>query len=171
MLKSTVLNIALSCAALSCVVRIFGGTPQVGEAQTIACPESTDQVVVVTPGRPSVFNLNVKNLGAGQVTVFTYPLGGTLQPTGGSPLEFVFTPQYGFNGTTEFTYRILPPFDCERAVHLGRVTLVGGYADSTVVGLVPTLPPTICGLGTLVPLAVVSGAFLAAGMRRRRRSC
>lgn len=139
-------------------------------AQGRNCPESHDQTIALTPGHPTTFSLDVENGETAQISIFQYPLGGVLQQTGASPLEFVFTPQYGFNGSTEFTYRIIPPYDCNRTVQLGRVQLVGGYADSTAAGLVPTVPHTVCGVGSFAPLTLSVLTIATAGGRRRRKT-
>lgn len=138
-------------------------------AQGRNCPESHDQTIALTPGHPTTFRLDVENGESAQISIFQYPLGGVLQQTGASPLEFVFTPQYGFNGSTEFTYRIIPPYDCNRTVQLGRVQLVGGYSDSTAAGLVPTVPHSVCGVGSFAPLALSVVMIATAGGRLRRK--
>jgi len=139
------------------------------EAPDRNCPENADQVIAVTPGQPAIFRIAVHHLGDGQVSIFQYPLGGSLQQSGPTPLDFVFIPQQDFNGSTDLTYRVIPPFGCPRTVQLGRVTLVGGHADSTAVGLVPTVPSTLCGIGSFAPLGIV-GITLFRTQRRGRRT-
>lgn len=150
------------------VCAAIGSNAAQSHAQGRNCPESADQIVVVTPGQPVSFRLDVENLGDAQLSVFQYPLGGVLQQNPSSPLDFVFVPKIGFNGTTEMTYRIIPPFDCPRTVQLNRVQLVGGFTDGTAPGLVPTLPPTLCGIGSFAPLAM---ALLLISTRAIRPHC
>jgi len=117
-------------------------------AQLQRCPEIRDQLVIVEQGQPTAFRLDVRGLGDGDVGVFQFPARGILEQTGPGPLDFVFLPAADFNGTTEFTYRVIQSVDCDRAgVQLGRVTLVGGTAAGTAIGLAP--PPTFCGVGPI----------------------
>jgi hypothetical protein len=102
-----------------------------------------------------------------QVTIFQYPLGGVLQQAGPTPLDFVFVPNADFNGTTSFMYRITPPAGCPRGTELRRVDLAGGYSDSTAAGLVPTVPPHLCGVS--ISLAVVTSAMMIVMMLLGRR--
>ena len=162
------------CICILYVAALFAAAltidiPSRGIAQARNCPTSADQIVTVAAGHPTTFRLNVTDLGNGRITIFQYPLGGVLQQTGATPLDFVFTPQFGFNGSTEFTYRIQPPFDCPGSVQLGRVTLVGGFADSTAVGLVPTVAPTVCGIGLFAPalLSMICMGLIRKGTPRR----
>ncbi len=151
------------------------------------CPRIDDQVVIVHGGNPTAFSLAVSDLGEGTVSIFQHPLGGILQQAGSSPLDFVFVPQLDFNGTTTFTYRLIPPRGCGNGAMLGTVTIVGGYAgiaeehtDTTAEGLVP--PPErnplasllhafgggACGVGmTAMPILAVA-TMIASGRRARR---
>lgn len=161
-------------------------------AQARNCPAASDQLVVVNPGEPTVFRLAVDGFDASTsggstsgaiVSVFQYPLGGVLQQSGPTPLDFVFLANPDFNGTTLFTYRLTPPTGCPGGTQFGQVDLVGGFSDSTASGLVPTVPPRLCGV--TFPLGVVASALAcligvrARGGRRldlpgqsqRRRSC
>lgn len=152
-----------------CMSAVFMALSTESFAQGRNCPETADQTVFVSPGQPVAFRLNVQNIGDAQLTIFQYPLGGVLQQSGPSSIDFTFVPQLGFNGTTEMTYRIIPPYDCARSVQLGRVQLVGGFTDGTATGLVPTLPPTICGLGSFAPLSLCAIALLLTPRTSRDR--
>jgi hypothetical protein len=107
------------------------------------CPSVSDQVVNVTPGQPVSFRVDVRNPEGSGISIFQYPLGGILEqagPTGQQSssfalLDFTFIPGAEFRGSTTFTYRLTPPVGCGRGVLLGKVTLVGGPADSTASGL------------------------------------
>ena len=157
-------------AVFAFVASVVAVVPTAGVfAQSRNCPESRDQVIAVTPGRPTFIQLDVSNADNAQITIFQYPLGGVLQQSGGSATEFTFLPQESFNGSTEFTYRVTPPFDCPRTVQLGRVRLIGGFSDSTAAGLVPTVPHGVCGIGLFAPLALTALSALAVTTTRRRR--
>ncbi|MFQ5502602.1 MAG: hypothetical protein ACE5EQ_09940 [Phycisphaerae bacterium] len=120
----------------------------ISHAQFRRCPEVRDQLVMVEQGRPTAFRLDVSGLGDGDVGVFQFPARGILEQSGPGPLDFVFLPAADFNGTTEFTYRVIQSVDCDRdGVQFGRVTLVGGTAAGTAIGLAP--PPTFCGVGPI----------------------
>ncbi len=149
-----------SLAVIIATVVVFAGP---AFAQTRNCPVVRDQLVVLEPDRPTAFQLNVFDLGDGEVGIFQFPLGGILQQTGPTPLDFVFVPNEDFNGTTEFTYRVTPPFGCPASVELGRVTLAGGTSIGTAAGLAQP----VCGIGLFTPAAML---LLFASPRRRRRS-
>ncbi len=130
-------------------------------AQTRNCPIVADQLVLVDQAGPTAIRLDVANLGDGDVSIFQFPLGGILQQTGPTPLDFVFVPEEDFNGTTDFTYRVTPPFGCPRSVQLGHVTIAGGTATGTAAGLAPP----VCGIGLFTP-AVMLLTFAAISRRR-----
>lgn len=131
-------------------------------AQASACPVLEDQLVIVEEGRPIGFRLQVDGLGDGDIGIFQYPERGILEQAGSSPLDFVFVPASNFNGTTEFTYRVIPPASCRRAgVLFGHVTIAGGTAAGTAIGLAP--PAGLCGIG---PLGLMTLALGMLGMMR-----
>jgi len=133
------------------------------------CPVVEDQLVIVDPIRPTPFRLRVADLGEGQISIFQFPLRGTLQPTGPTPLDFVFVPAADFDGTTTFTFRLVPPPGCPRSVQLGRVTLAGGQAAGTATGLAPAMNPTLCGIGLFGPLLLAAAFTTLLGTARFRR--
>lgn len=167
-------------------------------AQPRNCPEALDQLVIVEPGVPTAFRLHVVNVvernrdgfapwddrsgfdaevdgaeprsSSAQISVFQYPLGGVLQQTGPTPLDFVFVANADFNGTTEFTYRINPPAGCPGGFVLGSVTLAGGASDGTAAGVVPTVPTRLCGVSLphALSTAALSIAFVGSRVRKRR---
>jgi len=139
-------------------------------AQDGLCPNSQNQLVIVSEGQPTAFRLRVNNLGDAQVSIFQFPLRGILEQTGPSPLDYVFLPGANFNGTTSLVYRVSPPFGCPGGEQLGRVTFAGGTAEDTAVGLVPE--PGLCGVGAgglAVACCAVAG-IRRTGRRRRTAS-
>lgn len=131
------------------------------------CPKVFDQFVYVQPGIVSAFRLHVQNADASQVSIFQYPLGGILEPTGPTPLDFVFVPEADFGGTTTFTYRVQTPVGCGSRSILGHVTLAGGVADGTAAEMpVPSQTGGACGLGYLGMVSAFFGCFV---MRRSVR--
>jgi len=132
------------------------------------CPVARDQLVVVTPGQPAAFRLDVTNPDNAIASVFQYPLEGSLSQPGPTPLDFVFVPTRYFSGTTTFTYRLTPKPGCNVGTQLATVTLVGGTAGGTSDGLAISDPATgLCGAG-LLPMALAGVAAVACGGRVRR---
>ena len=158
------------------------------------CPTITDQVVAVQGGRPSLFRLAIQNPEGSSVSIFQYPLGGTLQQDGPTPIDFTFVPGPEFRGTTTLTYRLTPPFGCTHSATLAKVTLVGGPAtgtasglevdpatgispqsqnDNTALDLLSLLALThggggLCGLGLFMPLAFTAATLTLIRSRWRR---
>lgn len=158
---------AMVLGALVAAMHVGAATAR---AQVRLCPQLEDQRVLVEEGRPTAFRVRVTGLGDGDISIFQFPLRGILQQAGPTPLDFVFVPAAGFNGTTEFAYRVIPPADCDQTnVLIGRVTLAGGTAPGTAVGLAP--PPGLCGIGplglALLGAGLAARAARAGGGRRR----
>lgn len=148
--------------------------PQSADAQTRNCPEAYDQFVGVSGGAVA-FRLHIDNPDDSRISIFQYPLGGILEQTGPTDLDYVFVPSADFRGTTTFTYRLIPPLGCTRSTQLGRVTLAGGplpggSIDTAPSGLVPPPEaPATCGVLPL-PLFASAGAVGFAARRRSRRT-
>lgn len=105
------------------------------DAQTRNCPTVSSQVIRADSGQSAIFRLRATNAETSTITIFQYPLGGILQQVGPTPLDYAFVPGPEFSGTTDFTYRLTPPFGCGDGALLGRVTIVGSPATSTAEGL------------------------------------
>ncbi|MBI5763478.1 MAG: hypothetical protein HZA51_08140 [Planctomycetes bacterium] len=118
------------CAAMSSI-----GLAGRVDAQTRNCPTVGSQVIRADSGQSAIFRLNATNAESSAITIFQYPLGGILQQVGPTALDYAFVPGPDFNGTTDFTYRLTPPFGCGDGALLGRVTIVGAPATSTAEGL------------------------------------
>ncbi|MFQ5495330.1 MAG: hypothetical protein ACE5EX_08090 [Phycisphaerae bacterium] len=138
------------------------------QTQPRNCPTVEDQVVTINLNQPTAFRLRVREAAESTVSIFQFPLQGSLQQAGPTPLDFVFVPAPDFDGSTTFTYRVVPPVGCPRSVQLGRVTLTGGNAAGTAVGLAPPPVPTACGVGLAGPALLCCG-LLGLGLIRRRR--
>lgn len=164
------------------------------DAQTRNCPTVSSQVIRADSGQTAIFRLRATNAETSAITIFQYPLGGILQQVGPTALDYAFVPGPDFNGTTDFTYRLTPPFGCGDGALLGRVTIVGSPATSTAEGLdvdpetgVSPVPPDdfdplttlallslinsgsgLCGVGGL-PFFLFTGAALVSMHSRRRR--
>ncbi len=160
-MKQKLTRHALAMCA-SVVVMLFAAAD--AGAQGGICPDVQDQLVVVAEGQPAAFRLKVENLGDADVSVFQFPLRGILEQTGPSPLDYVFVPGANFNGTTGFVYRISPPLGCPGGELLGRVTLAGGTAEGTAIGLIPE--PGLCGVGFA---GLTMTCCIVAGVRHGRR--
>lgn len=155
--------------AAACFLR---SEPRGSQAQTPTrnCPVATDQLVLVTPGQPAVIHLDVFNAEGSDVSIFQYPLGGSLTPTGPTQLDYVFVPTRYFAGTTTLTYRVSSPFGCQERTQLRTVTLAGGSGVGTGGGLAISDPANgACGTTTF-PLLAGQAAGLICYMSGRRRS-
>jgi hypothetical protein len=178
----------------ACMVLILAG-PALADARN--CPTIQDQTVAVVAGVPAPIRLNVTNADDSTLSVFQYPLGGILEPAGTSGLDWTFIPGEAFQGSTTFTYRLTPPVGCGNGAMLGRVTLVGGPAQSTATGLADPVTGLsdaeeddfdplevlavlailreagltgsgLCGLGA-IPFFTFTGLFLIGARTLRRR--
>jgi hypothetical protein len=124
------------------------------QSQLPVCAVVEDETVPVASQHAVAFTVPVKNLGAGSVGIYQYPLGGTLLP-GNSATDFVFVPDDGFVGTTTFTFRVIPEAGCPRASLLGKVTLVGPTTERQ---FVPAGQQAPCGV---TPVPVLLAGILA----------
>ncbi|MCG8404566.1 MAG: hypothetical protein MI923_05150 [Phycisphaerales bacterium] len=160
-------------ALVFCAVAFAAPDVATAQFQGRNCPIVEDQLVVIDRNQPTAFSLRVADLGDGDVSIFQFPLGGILEQSGATPLDFVFVPDINFNGTTSFTYRLTPPRNCPRGVQLGRVTLAGGTASGTAGGLSvdpsPGSSPLLCGVGLFGPLTIGIGLIGLSHRRRRGR--
>lgn len=136
------------------------------------CPTVEDTLVYVQPNQPAAIHLPVVNADDSEVTVFQFPLGGELFPTGPTQLDYVFVPDPDFSGRTTFTLRVSPPRGCGNGTLLATVTLAGGRATETVdLGGRIGVAPALCGLGaSAVPLLACVFFACARFARRRRRA-
>jgi hypothetical protein len=154
MTRSPIAPVVLFCAA----VQAFATKPASDQFHQPTCPTVQDQTIAVAADQATAFTVGVSNLGSGYVTIFQYPLGGSLLPSGQSPLDFVFTPDIGFTGTTTFVYRVTPETGCRQGALLGRVNLVGPTTGRTFVA-----PEAgACGVGTVTALALAGSALISA---------
>ena len=135
-----------------------------GQAQAPSCPIVTDIVVNVTSQQAVLFTVGVVNLGAGSVSIYQYPLGGTLV-SGAESTDFVFIPDDGFTGTTTFMYRVTPESGCLRGALLWKVTFVG---PTTGQQFGRSREPSVCGTGVPVVVAV-TGLIVAANVKMSNR--
>lgn len=134
------------------------------------CPAVEDTLVIVQPNQPARIRLPVFNADSGEVTVFQFPLGGELVPTGPTKLDYVFIPDSTFNGRTSFTFRVTPPRGCGNGTLLATVTLAGGRATDTVdLGGRVGVTPVLCGVGASVVPVITCLFFACARIARRRR--
>lgn len=163
--RTTIVIASIFCAITFAIGADFARAQFLGRN----CPTVEDQLVVIDRNQPTAFRLRVRDLGDGDVSVFQFPLGGVLEQAGPTPLDFVFIPETDFNGTTTFTYRLTPPFECPRSVQLGRVTLAGGTTTGTAVGLPAESRPLLCGVSLFGPLAITIGLIGATNRLRRKR--
>ncbi|HVP10138.1 MAG TPA: Ig-like domain-containing protein [Phycisphaerae bacterium] len=148
-------------ALCSAVVALQAATAW-GQAQAPTCPVVEDISVNVTSQEAVPFTVGVKNLGSGYVSIYQYPLGGTLVP-GKESTDFVFIPDDGFTGTATFMYRVTPESGCQRGALLGKVTFVG---PTTGQRFGRSREPSLCGTGTPMVIAV-TGLIGARFVRRR----
>ena len=149
----------------ACAVCCF--TALRAEAQ-LNCPVIADQVVNVEPGHKTLFHLTVQHAENSTISVVQYPVGGSLQPVGPTPLDFVFVPGKEFNGFSVFTYQLQAPFGCNDTRTRGMVSLMGGQAAGTTTG-VTIDPPLVVTPAFAGPLGGLCGLwfmplFLFAGM-------
>jgi hypothetical protein len=151
-------------ALCATVVMLHAGLAR-GQSQLPECPSADDQLVNVTAQQAAPFTVAVKNLGNGSVSIFQYPLGGTLM-VGMKTTDFVFIPDAGFTGTTTFMYRVTPEAGCKKGALLGKVTFVGP-TTSRQFGTVND-PKNICGTSTPLVVAACS-LMIGVGRARRRR--
>ena len=154
-----------------CAVTLLGIAESASaQLQARNCPQVENQLVFVALSQSTAFRLSVTELGEGEVSIFQFPLNGSLEQAGPSPLDFVFIPEAGFDGSTDFTYRVIPPLGCPRSVQLGRVTLAAGTAPGTPVGFATPadIDVHLCGIGLFAPMAIGCG-FLGALILRRKR--
>jgi hypothetical protein len=136
------------------------------------CPALSDQVVIISKTQPTSFRLNVFNADDSSISIFQFPLGGILQQSGPTDLDFVFVPMPDFNGTTTFAYRLIPPPGCSVDFPVGYVTLAGGTADGTDAGLNEPPIEELCGEGFPFFFPFTLLAFFAAPRTRSgRRPC
>ncbi len=153
--------------ALCAAFLICAGT-RTSQAQ-INCPSAEDAVVIVRPNQPAVIHLPVVNADDSVVTIFQFPLGGELAPSGPTQLDFTFSPDRTFPGRTTFSYRVSPPRGCGNGTLLRRVTLVGGTATATVdLGGRVRVSPALCGTG-VVTVSVLACAGIGLVLFARRR--
>jgi hypothetical protein len=145
------------------VAALQAGTVR-GQAQAPTCAIVEDTVVNVTSQQAVPFTVGVKNLGSGDVSIYQYPIGGTLVPTSW-PTDFVFIPDDGFTGTTTFMYRVTPESACPRGALLGKVTFVG---PTTGQPFGRVREPSVCGTGVPVVIAV-TGLIGAAFVKKSKR--
>ncbi len=190
MTTTLVSRAVLLCAAITPFITDTGAV-----AQTRNCPTVSNQVVRMDSGRSAIFRLAATNADTSTVSVFQYPLGGILEQVGPTPLDYAFIPGPEFRGTTEFSYRLTPPYGCGDGALLGKVSFVGAPATSTAEGLdvdpetgispinTNDLDPLallgllslvngssgLCGLGGL-PFFLFTGAALVTIQSRRRRT-
>ena len=143
------------CALCATVVTLSTG-PARAQFSVPTCPTVQDQTVSVTSQQATEFTVGVDNLGHGSVSIFQYPLGGTLV-SGNSSTDFVFIPDIGFADTTTLVFRVTPEVGCPQGALLGKVTFVG---PTTSRQYVPPGTHTLCGAG--VPIAVLPGTLLIA---------
>ena len=152
--------------------------PAVRADETRNCPFISDQVINVEVGHATIFQLTIQNPVGSTISIYQYPLGGALQQSGPTPLDFVFLPGKEFNGFSVFTYRIQPPFGCPEDRTLGKVSFMGGQAAGTTTGI--TIDPNtgvapvnplaeLCGLG-MTPLFMSAGAAWMIVLCSRRRA-
>jgi hypothetical protein len=186
---------SVSRSALLCAAIIPFITDGDTFAQTRNCPTVSNQVVRMDSGRSAIFRLAATNAETSTVSVFQYPLGGILEQVGPTALDYAFVPGPEFKGTTEFTYRLSPPFGCGDGSLLGKVSFIGAPATSTASGLdvdpetgispikTDELDPLallgllslangssgLCGLGGL-PFFLFTGAALVTVQTSRRRA-
>src|ERR1041385_5746614 len=80
--------------------------PEVRADEPRNCPIIRDQVINVEVGHATIFQLTIQNPEGSRVSIYQYPLGGALQQSGPTPLDFVFLPGKEFNGFSVFTYRL-----------------------------------------------------------------
>lgn len=133
------------------------------------CPSAEDRLVIVQPNQPAPIRLPVANADGSVVTVFQFPLGGELTPTGPGQLDYVFVPDATFSGRTSLTFRVSPPAGCGGGTLIGTVTLAGATAPETVnLGGRIVVTPALCGSGAwaFAALACV-GIGLVLHVRRR----
>lgn len=151
-------------------------TPATAQGQFGAanCPEALDAAVAVEVGQPMLIRLPVISPDGARVSIFQPPIGGLLQPVDDIGLDYIFIADSTFNGRSELTYRVRPPFDCPENVLLGRVQLVGAPGaiavaqDQTApLAFAPrSFAPAVCGLGVTAPLLL--GCLLLESHRNRR---
>jgi len=117
-------------AVLLCAAFAVSARPAAAQSTRRNCPVARDQLVQLFPGQSAAIRLDVVNLGEGTIALFQFPFGGTLVPTGPTPLDFVFIPDENFTGQASFTYRVIPSFLCSRGeIIMGRVTIAGGQVE------------------------------------------
>lgn len=155
-----------------CAVATLFAWTSPAPAQERNCPLVANQVIQICCGQPVTFHLAVTNPELSIISIFQYPLGGILQQTGPTQLDYSFVPGRDFPGTTSFTYRVTPPAGCLNGVKLGHVDLVGGPATTTAAGLpvnpdtgiAPASPPQgiACGFGVFPALLFTGLSLLAA---------
>jgi hypothetical protein len=150
------------CALCAAVVTLSAG-PASAQISVPSCPTVTDQVVSVASQQATAFTVGVDNLGHGSVSIFQYPLGGTLVP-GNTATDFVFIPDDGFVGTTTFVFRVTPETGCLQGAILGKVTFVG---PNTGRQFVSPEAHRVCGMG--VPLALAPCTLMIALRLTARR--
>lgn len=140
-------------------------------ASAVICPSASNQTVIVQPGIATPFRLNVANLGAQTVSIFQYTSDGSII-SAGTPLDYIFLPNFGFAGTTSASFRISKPTECTGASLIATVTfVVSGPGQSSVdlsgdVGV----RPIICG-ADFVPVVIPAVCGFIAGrtiVRRRQ---